>query len=391
MSFNGDLEYLPIVDVIQLLHASRKSGILRVKSRKGESQLVFKDGYVVSANHLNNTVRIGKILVDLSIITPAGLERGLQLQKEAGRERQPLIVTLIEQGLVKEQDAYKGLEQLIEMTVVEILTWRKGTFTLEVLPKPVADEYRYYPERINREINVDTQSVLMDALRIFDEKMRDGELAEEDVSEDDLLPEEEGPLISVEDLGLADLDRLGKKGPETVPELEGSTSGLSPLGRLADCVARLHGIAEASEVASVVRELVAEMCGRALTLIVHEDELVAGKGTGIEGDGNLGLRLPLTGPSLFRTVIAEGRIHFGPAGAEPALQRLFAAIDAPLRPTVLVLPLKSRGKTLALTYGDFGGREPAPVDTDLLKILAHHADLVLENSLYRKKLAKAGS
>ncbi len=78
MSFTGDLEHLPIVDVMQLLHQTRKSGILRVKGRKGESQLVFKDGYMVSANHLNNSIRIGKILVDLKIITPDILDQALQ-------------------------------------------------------------------------------------------------------------------------------------------------------------------------------------------------------------------------------------------------------------------------------------------------------------------------
>ena len=178
MAFTGDLEHLPIVDVIQLLHSTRKSGILRVKSRKGESQLVFKDGYMVSANHLNNTVRIGTVLTDLKIITPELLNQALQEQKIAGDERKPLVITLIEKGLVKEADAYKGLEQLIEMTIVEMLTWKKGTFTLDVLPPKVADEYRYYPEKMKDEINLDTQSILMDSLRIFDEKIRDGELPE---------------------------------------------------------------------------------------------------------------------------------------------------------------------------------------------------------------------
>ena len=41
MSFDGDLEHLPIVDVIQLLHSTGKSGTLTLKSPKGESQLVF--------------------------------------------------------------------------------------------------------------------------------------------------------------------------------------------------------------------------------------------------------------------------------------------------------------------------------------------------------------
>ena len=211
MSFTGDLEHLPIVDVIQLLHATRKSGVLRMKSRKGESDLVFKDGYIVSASHLNNSVRIGTILIERNIITPEILDQTLLEQKNAGAERKPLIIALLDKGLVKDEEAYQGLEHLIEMTIVEILTWKRGTFTLDVLPVAIADEYRYYPGKINREINVDAQGVLMDALCIFDEKMRDGELTEEEIPEDDgtvtgTVPDEEGPALSADDLGLM---RLG--------------------------------------------------------------------------------------------------------------------------------------------------------------------------------------
>src|SRR5512133_3928652 len=114
MSFKGDLEHLPIVDVIQLMNSSRKSGILSINGRKGESQLVFKDGNIVSASHLNNTVRIGGILVKSGIITSQQREESLQQQKNAGPERKPLVITLIEMGLVNESEAYKGLQQLIE-------------------------------------------------------------------------------------------------------------------------------------------------------------------------------------------------------------------------------------------------------------------------------------
>jgi hypothetical protein len=225
MSFTGDLEHLPIVDVVQLLHSTRKSGILRVNCRKGESQLVFKDGFFVSANHLNNSVRIGKILIDLNVITPEILSQALEEQKGAGRNKQPLIVTLVEKGLVNEKDAYKGLERLIEMTLVEILTWKKGTFTLDVFPEPVTDEYVYYTEKMSGEIKVDTQRILMDALRIIDEKARDGELVDEDFSEEDFSPEEAGhgeedTRLSPDDLGLTDLDLLEKKVPEIFSVLE---------------------------------------------------------------------------------------------------------------------------------------------------------------------------
>ena len=41
MAFTGDLELLNIVDIIQLLNTTRKSGTLFVKGLKGESRIIF--------------------------------------------------------------------------------------------------------------------------------------------------------------------------------------------------------------------------------------------------------------------------------------------------------------------------------------------------------------
>jgi hypothetical protein len=75
----------PIVDVIQLLHATKKSGTLSVRGHKGESQLVFDGGYIVSANHSNASLRIGKILVKTRAITQETLSQVLLDQKNAGK------------------------------------------------------------------------------------------------------------------------------------------------------------------------------------------------------------------------------------------------------------------------------------------------------------------
>ena len=548
ISFSGELAHLPIVDVVQLLHSTRKSGILRVASRKGESQLVLKDGYIVSANHLNGSVRIGKILVDLDIISQETLAQALQAQLRAGKNRRPLIVTLIERGAVREEDAYRGLEQLIELTLVEILTWKKGTFTLDVLPSSFTDDYRYYPERISREINVDTQSVLLDALRIFDEKMRDGELAEKDFPEAEVLTEsdpaathrqkleEVAPSLSVqerEELALflggfsparetagesarsvilfspdrlighavaavctpagipvsvvreeQDLDpilvkaRAGNDTPILVIDaprqaddrfspqeisslrqrkrvhypdisiiqlaapgdaaftLQSYSDGVravlprpSPYGRresyvadtiqfltairafllatafereslaagrLKAAIARLPDFRDATtSVARNLLECVAGICERSLTLMVLDSELVADKGAGIGGGraGGVepvpGVRIPLARPSLLCDVMEWGFVHYGPTEDETVRKHLFAAIGPPSRSTVLLLPIRRHGKTVALVYGDFGAREPVPLDGGLLEILASQAELVLESAFYRKNLAKS--
>ena len=220
MSFNGDLEHFPLVDVIQLLHMTGKTGVLYLKCPSGESQLVFHEGFFVSANHLNNSVRIGKVLVDMNAITPGQLNQALLEQKEAGGNRKPLIATLIEQGAIDKETAFKGLETLIEMTIVEVLTWVTGTFSLDVSKKYVSDEYRYFPEKLNQEILLNAQAILMDSLRIYDEKMRDGTLSkvffsEENSSDMETVEFYSGiPEITTDLLGLDALDTITRKIPD---------------------------------------------------------------------------------------------------------------------------------------------------------------------------------
>lgn len=225
MSFNGNLEHFPLVDVIQLLHMTNKTGILFIKSPKGESQLVFHKGYFVSANHLNNSVRIGQVLVDMHAITDQQLSQALAEQKNAGVARKPLVATLIEQGTIDKETAYKGLETLIELTIVEVMTWASGTFTLDVSNEYVSDEYRYFPEKLQQEILLNAQGVLMDALRIYDEKMRDGTLSKvffSDESTVKTVPERgsDVPSITADLLGLDALDDISRKIPDVFSGLK---------------------------------------------------------------------------------------------------------------------------------------------------------------------------
>jgi len=215
MSFDGELEHLPIVDVIQLLHATGKSGTLSLRSLKGESQLVFSDGFIVSANHVNNSFRIGQILLDMGMISQEELDLALHEQEKAGPFRKPIIQTMIEDGRVQTEVAYQGLEVLIEMTIVEVLTWTKGTFSLDVDKRVVSDEYRYFPEQLKQKIHLNTQSVLMDALRIYDERKRDGTLTPEAMFGTSTPPSLSAAELCAIDLGLDDLDGLERKMPRS--------------------------------------------------------------------------------------------------------------------------------------------------------------------------------
>ncbi len=229
MAFTGDLEHLPIADIIQLVNTTRKSGIFSVKGDKGESRIVFSNGYIVGANHLNSTVRIGTVLVKSGAITVEDLKEALTAGNGDPQDRRPLLMTtLMQAGKLKREDAMGGLKKLVSMTIVELMNWTKGTFTFDTEAPVVTEDD-------GDELVVDAQMVLMDAMRIFDERERDRATGKEvpafEALYADVLPDihpevraaeaaGESSAITADILGLGDLDQLEKKIPRPVSEME---------------------------------------------------------------------------------------------------------------------------------------------------------------------------
>ncbi len=430
MSFVGDLEHLPIVDVIQLLNSTRKSGTLCVKSGKHQSQLVFMDGYIAGANHANNSVRIGKILVDMNAITSDVLETTLAEQKRAGTNRLPLIASLIESGEIEKEVAYKGLETLIEMTIVEILTWSTGTFELDIDKIVISDEYRYFPEKLKENIYLNTQSVLMDALRIYDEKMRDGELTGGVFTAGETAEEfafEDPPTSSITPdlLGLDELEQmertipdvfLAAKDPDSVESsrrklrseltdtllneqqkllsyLKNTLSVAEPpaFGSFKKCMKELGTLVEARDISFALLRFAAGEFERAITFVVGDSELIAERGIGMNAGetSTMRFRTPLVKPSLFQKIIDERQVYFGETSDDTSISHLHREIGAPNSSLIALVPISRMNRVIAVIYCDFGSNAAAAAQIDLLEILCRHAALLLENAIYRKKLEKA--
>lgn len=603
MALTGDLEHLHIVDIIQLINTARKSGTFSIKSSRGESSLIFSNGYIVGASHLNNRVRIGTVLVKMTAITAEDLAQGLEVQRKAGKNRKPLISTLIELGKLERDKASRGLRKLIEMTLVELIGWSKGTFTLDTETIVVSPECCYPLSKMEQEIFIDAQMILMDALRIFDEKERDRNAGKTGPSDEefyaDVISSEEvseakndkSSSLTAYDLGLGDLDQLERKIPQFLPvneifdpleihrqkiketladfsaeeqetfvsfldksieksratydrpqKQEARTNGLvlfsedelfnhsvmtickdegvlvfttageeelfhiidqcltikappvlvfdypktpegllslekvvslrqqarerypqvsiiqmtaikdytfmlqslrdgsravfpkpsedtqkatyisdtisfletfksyikdlfnqqenlfsadSHMSRLKECISSLHVLIEPSAVSLALLQYVSEICERSISFIVRQTELTGEKAIGVYDEKIAGptsvtrLKIPLTKASVIRNAVEKGRTFYGVSDDEILNKHLYEAIGIPLSPTMVLLPVKSLGKTALLIYGDFGGKEASHVQNDALEILSHAAGLALENALYRKQLKKA--
>ncbi|MBI5075423.1 MAG: DUF4388 domain-containing protein [Nitrospirae bacterium] len=227
MALTGDLAQLHITDIIQLIHTTRQSGNLSVAGSKGESRIIFSNGYIVGANHLSSRVRIGSVLVGMKAITSEDLQFALDTQKKAGVNRSPLVSTLKQLGRLKDDAAFKALKKLIEITVVELISWKEGTFTFDADAIAVSADCRYHPGEMEQEQSFDAQMVLMDALRVFDERERDRMSGAAVPTDEDLYaevlpsssssdPASNKPVITADILGLADLDQLENRIPVKV-------------------------------------------------------------------------------------------------------------------------------------------------------------------------------
>lgn len=231
MALTGELENLPIVDVIQLVHTTRKSGVFSVQGEKGVSSIVFSGGSIVGANHINNSIRIGSVLVKMGAIAVEDLGRALEATKDAGQDHAPLLAALVRSGSLRPEDARKGLKKLVEMTIVELMSWTRGTFTFDTEAAVFSAPDDPASGELGQDAVLDAQMVLMDALRVFDERERDRAAGKEvpafETLYADVLPGE-GPsgatacglAITADVLGLADIEKLERKIPRPAAELE---------------------------------------------------------------------------------------------------------------------------------------------------------------------------
>jgi len=157
VSLNGNLEDLPLLDILQIVSFSKKTGYLSIRTEKGDGAIVFQDGFVVAA---------------FSAETPPFDPRYRLLPPE---KRVALLRQSIEGGLA------------------HLIRLREGQFSFSLTEQP--------PPRIGgRDIAEETlpqginpQELLLDLARGMDEDRRDSTAALEasfaEPSEDTVPPE----------------------------------------------------------------------------------------------------------------------------------------------------------------------------------------------------------
>ncbi|HKC12224.1 MAG TPA: response regulator [Vicinamibacteria bacterium] len=137
MSLNGNLEDIPLLDILQIIAFSQKTGYLTVQASGGEAALVFRDGLVVSAT------------------TPDSLPRDPRVAQLTEEKRGALI------------------RQRVEVALEQLIRLREGAFCFTLTAEPPATVGSHDISSLILGRGIKPEELLLELTRSMDEDRRD--------------------------------------------------------------------------------------------------------------------------------------------------------------------------------------------------------------------------
>jgi hypothetical protein len=170
MSFRGLIEDVAVADVMQLIRLGAHSGTLTVTCAREESIIGFERGRIVNAWNPRSR-RVGELLVAAGLIDEGTLSEALAAQN-AERPRRTLGQILVRMGSASAEGIRDVMAQEIERVVGEMLACKTGTFDFAIDDLTAMVEVTRFTGA--PKVDLDTQAVLLDALRRLDEEAAKG-------------------------------------------------------------------------------------------------------------------------------------------------------------------------------------------------------------------------
>jgi hypothetical protein len=171
LGISGSLKDVSVADVMQFIHLGRRTGTLLLLRGNERSRIGFHGGRLVSAQ-APRTPKLGDLLITSGMIDRGILEGAIRSQNEE-RERRSLGQILVSSGTIEAEGLRRMIAEQIEQAVSEVMVWDTGTFEFAIDDLRPIDDIALYPSDVLPDADINTQMVLLEAARIFDERNRD--------------------------------------------------------------------------------------------------------------------------------------------------------------------------------------------------------------------------
>jgi hypothetical protein len=181
MGISGSLKDVSVTDVMQFIHLGRRTGTLLLARGAQRAMIGFHAGRLVSAQ-APRTPKLGDLLISSGLVERAVLDEAI-LRQGQEREHRSLGQMLIASGAIDGEGLRRMIAQQIEQAVSEVIVWDNGTFEFAIDDLRPIDDIALYPGDVWPDADLNTQMVLLEAARIFDERNRGGPTAATGASE----------------------------------------------------------------------------------------------------------------------------------------------------------------------------------------------------------------
>jgi hypothetical protein len=352
MSLEGRLEDLNICSILQLISLGKKSGTLKLKNVQDHGSISFHDGQVVRASSSRFPQGLGTLLRERKLISVQQVEEALKFQQRL-RKHQPLgpIITYLYKLAAQEIEQVVG--EQIEQIVVDFCRWQEGEFSFCIEVIDTYGSVQLNPLDLILEKGLSPQRLAV--------KMQLLETTRHDVPLNDEQLEAK----------LRELQQRQDRGRITL---------------LRGMLAELQNPDLGGGIILLILRYASELLRRAIILDVRGARLI---GLGQFGLANKGqqadhlvrqLSIDISADSLFAEAIRSRSLVRGALNCVTAEQRLRSLLGR-VPDDVLVAPLTSGGRVVALLYGDGFHQSDDALALDAFAIFLSQAGIAMEQLL----------
>jgi hypothetical protein len=163
VALQGNLDDFSLPEILQLIAVQQKSGVLKLTAGEDVAVVFFEAGRVVSTRDRRRNARdpLKPFLVKTGRLTEAQLKQIETIEAESRRE---LTDILVSGNYFTNEDLTQAIEQQIQDTLHQLLTWKTGSYHF-------SGDVRTVP-RFAVNVRMNTEGLLMECMRRIDEFSR---------------------------------------------------------------------------------------------------------------------------------------------------------------------------------------------------------------------------
>lgn len=382
----GNLRDVAFPDLLQFLHLSGRSGTLYLERDDETAYVSFHNGRIASA-WCPTSPPVVDLLERSGQVNARDVDRARKMHEREHAAR-TLGQVLLSIAAVTRDSLRQAVAKKIEQTVFELLSWRRGNFRFVVEEVRYDPDLLFAPNEVVLQVDMDTQVVLMEALRLSDERTRDSRPS---------LAKEAAAAVAQSAAARTIRTVVDSPPPErpaaSPPEPAPSPSPGPSIAHLRQLLQEIRAGAASRTLSLNLMNIVAESTNRGILFTARRDTLVALTAFGRDRHRQ-----------LLSDVTYRLSIAFDPSSAFGQSLQIHEAqvvdwdrlqLPDPL-PEILGLPVAGHGvlfpvcgrRLIAVIYADNGALTTPIGDLELIELACGHFGLAVENEILRRHIAR---